>query len=502
MPTVLRGKQEPRLLSTPSGGVYSQGLDVSALCKSAEFDLFDWQRYAVSAALVQDGAGQWVSREVAFLVARQNGKGGVLAALSLYGLFFDESVKEILFSAHEFKTAKKAYRELREIIKGAPHLLAQVERRGSRVVGFRNSNEDTSITLADGDKVTCVIRYLARSHNTGRGFSPQMLIIDEAQECSEETRQALAYTVRAQPNPLIAWCGTVPHPTRNNSEAFTALRDRGRSGVDASLTWMEWSPDPALDVDALRVDVELFDSVALECNPAVGYRVDLETIRSERDAARTDEAWAGFLREALSWWPEAGGAAGWSVVPEAVWLEACVESALLDPVVLGVEVSPSFDRACVVAAGDTGDGEGFELIDDRPGTEWLVDLVARIHKDSGSRGVVIDQRSPAASFVEAFEAAGVPVLSPKSSEWVTACGSWFVGVGSGAVTCWPAAVMDEAVAVMAKRAAGDAWVIDRRGSEWVGPVCGAVGALWGHRRPVVEDVAVSAYESRGFESVR
>ena len=55
--------------------------------------------------------GKWAAFETALIVPRQNGKGSILEARELAGLFlFGEQL--ILHSAHEFKTAQEAFRRV------------------------------------------------------------------------------------------------------------------------------------------------------------------------------------------------------------------------------------------------------------------------------------------------------------------------------------------------------------------------------------------------------
>lgn len=481
------GAQAPRVRSTPGTAVSSAADDVADLCASADFTLDGWQHSALTDILGETAAFRWAARESGFVVSRQNGKGGILHALALAGLFLFDEVKEILHSAHEFKTAKKAYRELRELIKGTPHLYARVERRGSRVVGFRNSNEDTSITLQDGS----VIRFMARSSNTGRGFSPQWLIIDEAQECSEETRQALRYTVRAQVNPLIVWCGTAPHPTKNNSEAFTSLRDRGRSGKDKSLVWLEWSPDPDTDIAALRNDDALFDQVAGECNPALGTRITIDTIREERDACTTEDAWEGFCREALSWWPDAAeGLGGWDVWTAAEWMacatnenedQAAQPGWLTGTVTLAVEMDAEKDNVTIGAGGTCREGGfGFDVVHRVRGETAAVAKIVQLAGQDDVGRVMIDKRGPARTLIDPLTEAGVDVYEVSSEEFITGTRAMFNAVLAREVKHRNRAEINEAVEQTVKRRIGDSFLLDRRTGVDISPVNVGILCRIGH----------------------
>src|SRR5512135_2349968 len=100
---VLIGAHRPRLLVEPPR-VSSAGSEAVDLAASAGLTLDDWQAYSLDVALGERRDGKWSAFEVGLVVPRQNGKGGVLEARELAGLFlFDERL--ILHSAHEFKTA-------------------------------------------------------------------------------------------------------------------------------------------------------------------------------------------------------------------------------------------------------------------------------------------------------------------------------------------------------------------------------------------------------------
>src|SRR4029077_17828351 len=76
---------------------------------------------------------------------------------------------------------------------------------------------------------------------------------------------------------------------------------------------------------------------------------------------------------------------------------------------LAVEVTPDRSGAVIVAAGRVGDDlVGLEVVDQRPGVDWIlegvVDLVGR-----RERRVVVDRYGPAAPFVALLEQAGVHV---------------------------------------------------------------------------------------------
>src|SRR3954468_24365299 len=135
----LYGAQQPtRLLLPPeTERLRTSGPEVLALCASAGLYLDPWQEFALDCALWErpspdpedEGEWEWSAFEIALLVSRQNGKGAILEARELAGLFhFGEEL--ILHSAHEFKTSGEAYRRIKNRIEGCSWMLRRVASNG------------------------------------------------------------------------------------------------------------------------------------------------------------------------------------------------------------------------------------------------------------------------------------------------------------------------------------------------------------------------------------
>jgi hypothetical protein len=98
-PTLL-GAQRPRHLSLPPR-VTTAGPEATELAARAGLILDPWQSFILDGALGELAGGTWAAYEVAVIVSRQSGKGSILEARELAGLFlFGEEL--ILHSAHEF----------------------------------------------------------------------------------------------------------------------------------------------------------------------------------------------------------------------------------------------------------------------------------------------------------------------------------------------------------------------------------------------------------------
>ena len=84
---------------------------------------------------------------------------------------------------------------------------------------------------------------------------------------------ALLPTISASPNPQTLFTGTPPGPNAEG-EIFARTRAAGLEGTDPRLCWFEWSVAGVVDLDD--------DAVWAQANPALGTRLDVDTIADER----------------------------------------------------------------------------------------------------------------------------------------------------------------------------------------------------------------------------
>jgi phage terminase large subunit-like protein len=80
-------------------------------CPDGGPDLDPWQEFVLAHALGERADGKWAAFEVGVMVSRQNGKGAILEARELAGLFL-LGERLIIHSAHQFDTSLEAFRRL------------------------------------------------------------------------------------------------------------------------------------------------------------------------------------------------------------------------------------------------------------------------------------------------------------------------------------------------------------------------------------------------------
>jgi hypothetical protein len=443
-PTAARVRLVPDRASTAGG----EAIDLAA---SAGLFLDPWQALVVDDFLGERADGKWAALECALIVPRQNGKSRALEALALHALFLDPDARLSLWSAHQFKTAREAFRNLQAMVTNYDHLR-------KRVKSVRASHGEEGIELVDGSR----LNFLARSRTSGRGFSGDKLILDEAQEIDPEDIASSLPMLSARPNPQIVYAGTVS-PTADH---LRRLHDRGAAGEVGRLAVTEFGADPDCDLD----DASAWASA----NPAWGVRLDPEFVAMERKSYPE----AAFMQERLGIWPPMISD---GVIDADVWAAAAdVDSDLASTPVFAVDVAPDRSAASIAVAGRRADGSWHvEVIDSKAGTSWVADRCAGLCADHGG-DLVVDPGAPAGALIPALEAADVPLRLMRTRDVVQACGMFFDAVSSSSLRHLDQAPLNAAVAGASQRTVGEAWAWSRRNAAVdITPLVAATNALWG-----------------------
>ena len=368
-----------------------------------------WQRLVLDDWLAQRD-GRWASLTCGLALPRQNGKNVCLEIRELFGTV--GRGEKILHTAHQVKTAQKHFRRLKYFF-GAkredPN--ARFPELNALVAEVRNVNGQEAIYLRNGGSIEIV----ARSKDSGRGFTVDTLVLDEAQELSEEALEALMPTTSAAPlgNPQWIFTGTPPGPMAIG-EVFTRVRIEAHSARPGRICWHEWSVSGSVDLDDR--------AHWFATNPTLGIRLDMGVLEGERARFSDD----GFARERLGRWAEDFASA---VLQRSQWLARRIPADRVPAgkPSYGVRFSPDGARVALAVAlrPDTaGDPTFVEVIDSGStavgiarGADWLA------ARWSGCDSIVVDGRSGAGALVDALVARGVPlrwIVRPTADQAVTA----------------------------------------------------------------------------------
>lgn len=398
-------------LEAPSA--YTDGDDAAELVAAYGYDLDPWQRDVLRAWLSRTEDDRLAVGNAGLSVPRQNGKNALLEARELYGLTtMNES---ILHTAHEVKTARKAFLRLCGFFENErqyPELVEQVR-------GIRRTNGQEGIDLWKRDPMTGAvlvgtpggsIEFSARSRGAARGYTVDTVVFDEAQELTDEQVEALIPTLAAAPsgNRQYIYTGTPPSPGSPGTvfarERKTALHGEGRELK--GRCWHEWGvseiPPEGVGLDGL---LRLAESV----NPGWQYRFDPDFVASEAQTMSRD----GFARERLGWWNEQAARFDPAILADD-W-NACGTDAppskdamMGGKTAFGVKFDPQGDRAAIAVCLAPPAGLPFvELVDiySMPGqlaalADWAI---ARLDK---AAEIAVDGRSYASELARLLSQGG------------------------------------------------------------------------------------------------
>ena len=443
------GTQTPSVLWVPESAS-SAGREVIDLARAAGLTLDPWQELVLMGAMGERPDGRWQAVEVGVEVSRQNGKGGILEARELAGLYiFGERLQ--IHSAHQFDTSLEAFRRLLFLIEEHDDFSRRVKR-------VSKSHGEEGIELTNGQRV----RFRTRTKGGGRGFSGDVVYLDEAMDIPLTAHGALMPTLSARPNPQVWYLGSaVDQDVHEHGLVFANVRRRGIEGGDPELAFFGWEAAASMDeAEDLLDDRQAW----ADANPALGIRITEEFVALERRsmAPRT------FMVERLGVgdWPRTGEEDEEGTLTIEMWERVEDEhSQVLDPVRLAVDVRPDRSRSAIAAAGYRQDGRRHvEVIEHKSGTNWVAARCKELQDRHRAGAVIYDQRSPAAALLPQFVEHGVKVAPVGPSEMAQGCGMLFDDVSDDALRHTGQPMLASAVRGAARRPLGDSWAWSRKTS--------------------------------------
>lgn len=477
-PSLSIGRQEPRVLHLPTD--YDEPLSLAKademidLAAVAGLVLEPWQEIAAEGMTLTRADRKWSAFEVGIQANRQNGKGSIIEARQLAGLFlWGEDLQ--IYTAHEFKTAQEMFMRIRDLIEGCPQLDALVSR-------VRTADGEEAIETKAGQR----LKFMARSNNSGRGFTGDVVYLDEAYKLRQQTMAAILSTMSARSitgNPQLIYASSAGMV---DSEVQEKVRTRALAGTASRLAYLEWSATPWHDLTpAEREDYDddinaYYDDmeVAAQGNPAAGHRISTEFMQSEREALGSEE----YARERLGIWASIGGAS--AIPPE--WWEVGRRESVGKPraIAYAVDVPPARDSAVIMAAIETEDGRTHvEIVDQDYGTDWVPARLAALRAKWAPVAIVVDAGSAAGALLPELRRERVRTTQVNLRTIGAACGTFYDLLREKKLTHSGQAPLDEAVAAATKRPLGSdgtMWAWNRKSSlSDISPLVGATLALSG-----------------------
>lgn len=355
------------------------------------------QRDEIEAMLARKDDGSPAALTIGISKPRQNGKSYAARYYAVYMGDFEH--RNVLYSAHHSTTTNKMFKALCDLFESPERFpeFAQDVKHISHVRGYEGIYFkpwiDENGAIQDGG----CIEFATRTNSGARGGTYSVIVIDEAQEMTEDQQEAMLPVISAASDvadvskmPQQIYIGTPPGPACRGT-VFKKMHDVAHSEDTGGAWWMEWSIESDNVVRDLA-DVDKAIGMAYETNPAMGYRIAETTIVNEYENMSPD----GFARERLGWWAPTITKEENYAIPAAVW-DACKSTAKKPEgkTAYGVKFSADGAEVCLCGAVIPKSGKArISLIERRPtgsGTQWLADWLNARYMQAAC--VVIDGRN-------------------------------------------------------------------------------------------------------------
>jgi hypothetical protein len=473
------GQQEPTHRIAPKFNDVFDAEDAIEMAAQYGINLDPWQQQIIKDWLASDKNGLFAAPTAGLSVPRQNGKNVCLLVREFFGAVI--LGEQIVHTAHQRRTAIEHFRDLTALFgQSVGDKFAKYPDLNKLCREIRRTTGEEAIFLHNGG----AIRIGSRSKSALRGFTVDVVVLDEAQELDDAALEALAPISSSAPqgNPQKIYAGTPPSPTAQGG-VFRRLRAAALSeDRPKGLTWSEWSVGGELD------DIKVADEIIAASNPGLPDH-PLWSMVADEQAAMTP---AGFARERLGWWsPDTASLTAEYLIDQNSWDALVADTPQgIRPTAIGVDMSHNRELAIVACLlGDDGVAH-LELTADVVGdpmdaADWLVERC-------GSRNrqlripVVIDHYSPAASLVEPLMARNVDVIKiPSGPVMGAACGLFFGEYQAGRLSHSSQPLLAESLLGARKRkmtglADTGMFALDRRDPEKnIAPAVAAVLARYG-----------------------
>lgn len=354
----------------------TRGQDAIELYNSSGRTAQEWQELLIYDIMAVNEDGLWVHTKFGEEIPRRNGKNEVVVIREMWGLTNGE---RILHTAHRTTTSTAASRRLVERLVAAGYEEVTRIKKGQKYdkhfTYTKQMGLERIVLLGEGGGT---IDFRTRSSSGGLGEGFDLLVIDEAQEYTDNQETALKYVVTDSRNPQTIFCGTPP-TTVSTGTVFVKLRSAALQGETRNTGWAEWSVDEMTDPK----DVDAW----YETNPSLGTVLTERAVQDEIGADRID-----FNIQRLGLWLRYNQK---SAISRREWenQQCKVLPELSGKLFVGIKYGHDGDSVAMSIAVKTADGRIFvEAIDCRPqraGNGWILDFLSGC--DAG--GVVVDGAS-------------------------------------------------------------------------------------------------------------
>ena len=372
------------------------------LYEKTGLEVYEWQRNLLKPIMAMDDEGYWAHQKFGYSVSRRNGKTEIAYLLEIWGL---HKGLNVLHTAHRISTSHSSFNKVKSYLEK---------------MGLEDTVDFTSIRAKGQERIELietggVIQFRTRTTTGGLGEGFDILIIDEAQEYTDDQESALKYTVTDSINPMTIMTGTPPTPHLSGT-VFTKYRDTTLEGGNKYSGWAEWSVSEMKD----KFDIDSW----YETNPSMGYHLTERKIEAELGDDDLDHN-----VQRLGYWPKYNQK---SAISMEEWDALAYKRLpkLVTPLYVGIKYgNDGANVAMSIAAKTSTDKVFVEAIDCqsvRNGNAWILDFISKANVEM----VVVDGASGQDLLTAEMKRARIrpyPIL-PKVKEVITAYSAFERGI--------------------------------------------------------------------------
>lgn len=398
------GRQEPTY-SVIGDYAYSYGPEVVEMFEDeGDATFYPSQKQELELMLARNANGEPSALTIGISKPRQNGKSYAARYYAVYMSVFEH--RQVLYSAHHSTTTNKMFNALCNLFESPeryPDFADDIKKishvRGYEGIYFKDWQDDDGV-IHDGG----CIEFATRTNSGARGGTYSVIIIDEAQELTNEQQEAMLPVISAASEvedtermPQQIFIGTPPNAACHGT-VFSKMHKDAHESEKGGFWWLEWSIE-SKDLCKTICDADKALELAYDTNPAMGYRIAERTVLNEFETMSLD----GFARERLGWWPPTVEQEDLLTIIKADAWDSCKSSEMKPEgkTAYGVKFSADGALVCLCGAVINDETERISMIEARPtgqGIQWLADWLNQRYDKASC--VVIDGRNGVDVLVE------------------------------------------------------------------------------------------------------
>lgn len=355
------------------------------------------QKYEINLLLARNEDDSPSALTIGISKPRQNGKSYAARYYAVYMGVFEH--RQVLYSAHHSSTTNKMFKALCNLFESPerfPEFAQDVKyishARGYEGIYFKDWKDEDGRVHEGG-----CIEFATRTNSGARGGTYSVIVIDEAQELTDDQQEAMLPVISAASDasdasamPQQIFIGTPPSPTCHGT-VFSDMYHKAHSNEPTDIWWLEWGIDSNTDLHSINSNEKALE-LAYMTNPAMGYRIAERTILNEFETMSID----GFARERLGWYSPTIEVKQDYVIDKSAWNECSTNATRPNgKTAYGIKFSPDGSEVCLSGAVLTSDNKLYvELIERRStaqGTRWLAEWLNERYTKACC--VVIDGRN-------------------------------------------------------------------------------------------------------------